>query len=112
MNGRIRQRAVVFLLRQRSSTTSNCSKRAVHGRRHRRQVGHERHVGRVEQFQLRLVVEEAGHAVDQGLAKQRRLGRAAVRRKQSHDAARLNEYVQNRFHLLQNRLGTNLHGRQ
>jgi len=80
---------------------------------HGRQVSHERHVGRVQKVQLRLVVEKAGHSVHQSLPQQRRLGRRiAVRREQSHDAASLDEYVENRLHFLKNRLGTDLDDNQ
>jgi len=61
---------------------------------------------------LSIAGEVASLPVDECLTKLSRLGAtAAVGRKQSHDAARLHEYVQHCFHFLQNRLRTDLQHR-
>jgi len=109
VSGRVRQRTVVVLLHGRPSSTSHRSKRTVYGRVHRRQVGHERHVRRVQQLQLWLVVQEPRHPVDQSLPQKRCFSTAAVCREQSHDATSLDEYVEHCLHLLQDGLGTDLH---
>jgi len=109
VRGRVRKWTVLVLLCHRSSGTSNCSKRTVYGSMHGRQIGHKRHIGRVQQLQRWLVVEKPGHPIHQRLTQLCSLGAAAVSREQSHDTASLQEYVKHCLHFLQNGLGTDLH---
>ena len=81
----------------------------MHSSVHCRQIGHKRHIGRIQQIHLRLVVEESGHSVDQCLPQKCSLGTVAVRWEQSHDAASLDEDVQHGTDFLQNGLSAHLH---
>jgi len=54
---------VVRVLHRWSPGTSNRSKCTVHSRMHGRQISHKRHVRRVQQLQLRLVIDKPRHPV-------------------------------------------------